>query len=190
MKLLEWGMGVRGSVFEKYAMKFIGIYHQMNCNPMWWLSLLFYQLLALLLLFPFFDLMPFFSTQFFRSASHRMKWNCIEKRDYVSGSMRSVNTLQIYLKQFYCACQTKSTLDLCTISLILLLALLCTFTFNVLRSFVKTKSNICQAIEKNECKFLEIEIRRVSALFALPPKCSITDATAKHTHLPAYTQTK
>lgn len=70
------------------------------------------------------------------------------------------------------------------------LALLCTFTFNVLRSFVKTKSNICQAIEKNECKTLEIEIRRVSALFALPPKCSMSDATAKHTHLPAYTQTK
>lgn len=143
-------------------------------------------------MFPFFVLMPFFRHSFF--ASHRMKWNCIEKRDYVSGSMRSVITLQIYLKQFYCVCQTKSTLELCTISLsspfFLSVALLCTFTFNVLRSFVKTKSNICQAIEKNECKTLEIEIRRVSALFALPPKCSMSDATAKHTHLPAYSHTK
>lgn len=118
----RWEWGAKKQLFEKYAMKFIGIYYQMNCNPMWWLSLLLCCSISYwrCCCFPSSFWCHFFRHNFFRFASHRMKWNCIALKNVtmcVCASMRSVITLQIYLKQFCCVCQTKSTLDLCTISL-------------------------------------------------------------------------
>ena len=122
-------------------MKFIGIYHQMNCNPM-----LFYQLLVVLLLLLFFHI-PFFRHYFF--ASNHSERNAIAMEnvtmyafsDYVANLFKTI-LLWMSNKKHSRFANTHTLC--CSVFLVHLL-----------------KRNLILAKQlRNKCKTLKIEIRR------------------------------